>query len=158
MVTFMRSELLPPEVDDHLVELMANACTRLELGGSPTEVAGWLAAESGYDVDAEWLHGVFGAVDPAETSCALQVAAEPALLCRVRPTRDELVEIVERLMPTSPNWDAGAAPWWAALLDAHVPHPAALNLIFYPPSDVDPATWDAEAIVEHALAYRPIAL
>ncbi|MBN3457583.1 hypothetical protein JNN96_26475 [Mycobacterium sp. DSM 3803] len=62
-------------------------------------------------------------------------------------------------MPTSPNWDAGAAPWWAAaLLDAHVPHPAALNLIFYPPSDVDAATWDAEAIVEHAVAYRPIAL
>ena len=64
MVTFMRSELLPPEVDDHLVELMANAYTRLELSGSPTEVAGWLAAESGYEVDAEWLHGVFGAVEP----------------------------------------------------------------------------------------------
>ena len=59
-------------------------------------------------------------------------------------------------MPASPTWDDDRAPYWIELLDAHVPHPSASSLIYHPPDNVDPETWDAAAIVDHALLYRPI--
>jgi hypothetical protein len=64
------------------------------------------------------------------------------LMRRTKPKRDELVEFVKRLMPDSATYDSDREAYWAALLDACV----------------DPATWDAAAIVEHALSYRPIEL
>ncbi|GLY04229.1 hypothetical protein [Actinoplanes sp. NBRC 101535] len=65
-------------------------------------------------------------------------------------TRDELVEIVRRILadPT----DA----WYIAAFDRNTVMPGASGLIFHPPSELANAT--AEEIVDAVLAYRPIAL
>ncbi|KAK1180828.1 bacteriocin immunity protein [Streptomyces sp. NBS 14/10] len=66
-------------------------------------------------------------------------------------TRDELVNLVERVMAgegTESEHDA-----LVRLLEENVPHPRVLNLIYY--SD-PPLT--AQEVVDKALAYRPIEL
>jgi len=66
-------------------------------------------------------------------------------------TRDELVEIVRRLLTVSPESD-----YYLRLLEANVSHPRVSNLIFHPSDDLQDAS--AEQIVDAALTYRPIAL
>ncbi|MGV9386126.1 hypothetical protein ACWDRB_60695 [Nonomuraea sp. NPDC003707] len=66
-------------------------------------------------------------------------------------TREELAEIVRRIMEADPDSD-----YYLRLLKANVLHPRVSNLIFWPPEELQDAT--AEAIVEAALRYRPIAL
>ncbi|WP_285558762.1 hypothetical protein [Actinoplanes regularis] len=65
-------------------------------------------------------------------------------------TRDELVEIVRRIL-ADPTDD-----WSIAAFDLNTVMPGASGLIFHPPSELKDAT--AEAIVDAVLAYRPIAL
>lgn len=154
----MRAELPPPKGTDEWDALIEQAYERLEAGESPALIAETLSVAAGYAVDAEWLDGVFGSASTVEAAWQLRVDADPQLVRKVEPTRQEMVEIVQRIMPTSSAWDAERSPWWTALLSAHVPHPAPTDLIFYPPSGVDLATWDAAAVVAHALAHRPIAL
>jgi hypothetical protein len=105
-----------------------------------------------------WLHGAFGAFDAGEAAWALRVLDDPRLVRRVQPTRDELVEIVERIMATSPLWDPEHEPDGLALLETHVPHPRAATLTCHPPDGANPDTWDTEAVVTHALSYHPIEL
>ncbi|MFF2367933.1 hypothetical protein ACFVU0_35200 [Streptomyces sp. NPDC058122] len=66
-------------------------------------------------------------------------------------TRDELVEIVRRLLTVSPESD-----YYLRLLEANVPHPRVSDLIFHPSDDLQDAS--AEQMVDVALRYRPIAL
>jgi hypothetical protein len=153
----MRRELHPPENDGTLTQLLEEAFARFESGESPVDLADWLSAESGYRVSPEWLDGAFGSVGPVQAAWALRAEADPQLVPQAKPTRDELVETVERLMPNSATYDSDREAYWAELLDAHVPHPGAVALIYHP-SDVDPATWDVAAILDHVLAYRPIEL
>jgi len=154
----MRPELLPPAVDDRLAELICDAYDRLEHGETSTALTEHLAAESGLAVEPGWLDGVFGSCDPTAAAWALRLANDPGLVRRVQPTRDELVEIVERIMPMSPLWDREHEPYWTALLQANVPHSAAAALIYNPPDGADPASWGAQAVVSHALSFRPIEL
>jgi len=65
-------------------------------------------------------------------------------------TRDELVEIVRRIL-ADPTDD-----WYIAAFERNTVMPGASGLIFYPPPELRDAT--AEDIVDAALAYRPIAL
>jgi hypothetical protein len=65
-------------------------------------------------------------------------------------TRDELVEIVRRIL-AGPSDD-----WYIAAFECNTVMPGASDLIFHPPPDLRDAT--AEEIVDAALAYRPIAL
>ncbi|QGZ47028.1 hypothetical protein GPZ77_00030 [Streptomyces sp. QHH-9511] len=66
-------------------------------------------------------------------------------------TRDELVEIVQRILTGSPDID-----YYLALLEANVPYPGIGNLIYNPDAGLGEAT--AEQIVDEALRYRPIGL
>ncbi|GAA3601150.1 hypothetical protein GCM10022419_101700 [Nonomuraea rosea] len=66
-------------------------------------------------------------------------------------TREELAEIVRRIMEADPDSD-----YYLRLLEANVLHPRVSDLIFWPPEELQDAT--AEEIVEAALGYRPIAL
>ncbi|MEE1750982.1 hypothetical protein PUR26_02345, partial [Streptomyces sp. SP18CS02] len=63
----------------------------------------------------------------------------------------ELVEIVRRVLSGDPE-DA----YYLRLLAANVLHPRIGDLIFHPPEGLRDAS--AEAIVDEALRYRPIAL
>ncbi|MEN3614794.1 hypothetical protein AAH979_35325 [Plantactinospora sp. ZYX-F-223] len=65
-------------------------------------------------------------------------------------TRDELVEIVRRIL-ADPTDD-----WYIEAFERNTVMPGASGLIFHPPPELRDAT--AEEIVDAALAYRPIAL
>ncbi|MFJ6838697.1 hypothetical protein [Streptomyces sp. NPDC091209] len=78
-------------------------------------------------------------------------AARPVYPRVADVTRDELVEIVRRLLTVSPESD-----YYLQLLEANVPHPGVSDLIFHPSDDLQDAS--AEQIVDAALKYRPIAL
>ena len=76
-------------------------------------------------------------------------------------TRDELIEIVSRIMPTHPSWDPKDESWYMRLFEANVIRPYAAQLVHCPPDDwVGEGTWDPtpEQIVDLVLAYRPILL
>ncbi|WP_426502432.1 hypothetical protein ACPPVO_32880 [Dactylosporangium sp. McL0621] len=76
--------------------------------------------------------------------------------CAPRPvrlpdvTRDELVEIVRRIL-ADPTDD-----WYIEAFERNTVMPGASGLIFHPPPELRDAT--AQEIVDAALAYRPIAL
>lgn len=78
-------------------------------------------------------------------------AARPARPVVADVTRDELVELVRRLLTVSPESD-----YYLRLLEANVPHPHVIDLVFHPSDDLQDAS--AEQIVDEALKYRPIAL
>lgn len=65
-------------------------------------------------------------------------------------TRDELVEIVRRLLVADPESD-----YFLRLLAANVLHPRVSDLVFHPLGLQDAS---AEQIVDEALKYRPVAL
>jgi hypothetical protein len=71
-----------------------------------------------------------------------------------RLSRDELVDLVGKLMRGGSEAEEGA--WWD-LIERSVPCPTGYvsDLIYYPP---DGQELSAEAIVDRALAYRPIEL
>ncbi|AWK12876.1 hypothetical protein DDQ41_12475 [Streptomyces spongiicola] len=66
-------------------------------------------------------------------------------------TRDELVEIVGRLLAADPESD-----YYLLLLKANAPHPGVGDLVFHASDGIQDAS--AEEIVNEALNYRPIAL
>ncbi|WP_093703145.1 bacteriocin immunity protein [Streptomyces sp. 2131.1] len=78
-------------------------------------------------------------------------AARPARPVVADITRDELVEIVHRLLTASAESD-----YYLRLLEANVSHPQVSDLVFYPSDGLQDAS--AEQIVDQALQYRPIAL
>lgn len=78
-------------------------------------------------------------------------AARPAHPRVADITRDELVEIVRRILAVDPEID-----YYLRLLEANVLHPAVTDLIFHPPDGLQDAS--AEELVDKALTYRPIAL
>ncbi|MGW2633430.1 hypothetical protein ACWC2K_29430 [Streptomyces chattanoogensis] len=78
-------------------------------------------------------------------------AARPARPRVPDITRDELVEIVRRLLAADPESD-----YYLRLLEANVPHPRVSDLVFHPSDDLRNAS--GEEIVDAALQYRPLAL
>ncbi|WP_241002422.1 hypothetical protein [Streptomyces sp. CB01881] len=78
-------------------------------------------------------------------------AARPARPRVPDITRDELVEIVRRILAASPETDH-----YLRVLTANVVHPRVGDLVFHPPAGLRGAS--AEQIVDEALRYRPIAL
>jgi hypothetical protein len=64
--------------------------------------------------------------------------------------RAELVELVKRIIDGAYASDDEVAEWLSRIEDS-VPHPGVSDLIFY--SEDEP---DAEAVVDAALAYRPV--
>jgi hypothetical protein len=66
-------------------------------------------------------------------------------------TREELVEIVRRVLEGGPEEDH-----YLRLFETNVAHPGASGLIFHPPAGLEGAS--PEQIVDAAMAHRPIAL
>ncbi|MFI5802064.1 hypothetical protein [Streptomyces sp. NPDC051561] len=78
-------------------------------------------------------------------------AARPAWPKVPDITRDELAEIVRRVLANAPEADYYLRPF-----EVNVAHPQAASLIFHPPAELRDAS--AQAIVDSALSYRAIAL
>ncbi|MFF2198737.1 hypothetical protein [Streptomyces sp. NPDC058157] len=149
----LRPELLPPPVSrQRLNELCAEVGRIAELLVARPEVAGEAIAAfnamTGHDYEALDFAEYDGSRSLEQFA---REAARPARPVVADITRDELVEIVRRLLTASAESDH-----YLRLLEANVPHPRVSNLVFHP-SDIlqDPS---AEQIVDEALSYRPIAL
>ncbi|MFF4185411.1 hypothetical protein ACFYZ9_19655 [Streptomyces sp. NPDC001691] len=149
----LRPELLPPPVSQQrLGELCAEVERIAELLFARPEAAG-KAIEA---FNAMTGHN-YVAVDFAEYDGSRSLeefareAARPARPVVAAITRDELVEIVRRLLTASEE-----SGYYLRLLEANVSHPRVSDLVFHP-SDIlqDPS---AEHIVDEILKYRPIAL
>jgi hypothetical protein len=149
----LRPQLLPPAVAaDRLAAVQARITTIRDLldRGDPRAAAAIAALNdaTGHDHTAEDLRDGCAGLELDELAA---LAAAPP----VRPvpgiTRDELVEIVRRIMAGDPHTD-----FYVALFDANVVMPGPSGLIFHPPAHLADA--GAEEIVDAALAYRPIAL
>ncbi|MGW7208429.1 hypothetical protein [Streptomyces sp. NPDC054837] len=149
----LRPELLPPPVSrQRLDELCAEVERIADLLATRPEVAGEAIAAfntmTGHD---------YGALDFAEYDGSRSLeefareAARPARPRVADITRDELVEIVRRLLTAAPE-----STYYRRLLEANVPHSGVSDLVFHPSDDLQGAS--AEEIVDEALAYRPIAL
>lgn len=78
-------------------------------------------------------------------------AARPARPRIADVTRDELVEVVRRILAGGPGSD-----YYLRLLEANVSHPRVSNLVFHPPVELRGGS--TEQIVDEALRCRPIAL
>ena len=71
-------------------------------------------------------------------------------------TRDQLVELVRKIMVA--NGTEEEDDKLIEILEANVPHPRVLNLIYHPDAEGFTADLTAEEVVDTALAYTPFAL
>lgn len=149
----LRPELLPPVVSagrvaavEARIETIRDLLDRSDPGAAAAIAA--LNDATGHEYTAEELRDRCGG--PELNELAAEAAAPP--IRRVPGvTRDELVEIVARIIAADADTD-----FYAALFEANVVMPGALDLIFHPPAQLADA--GAEEIVDEALTYRPIAL
>ncbi|MFE2910852.1 hypothetical protein [Kitasatospora indigofera] len=149
----LRPELLPPPVSR---ERLDEVCREIE------RIADLVAARAeGADAaitafNATTGHG-YEAPDFAEYDGSRNLedfareAARPARPRVPDVTRDELAEVVRRVLAASPESD-----YYLRLLEANVPHPRVGALLFDPRAGLRDAS--AEQILHEALEYRPIAL
>ncbi|MGW2657344.1 hypothetical protein ACWC1D_27255 [Streptomyces sp. NPDC001478] len=149
----LRPELLPPPVSQQrLDELCAEVERIAELLETRPEVAGEAIAAfntmTGHGYVALDFAEYHGSRSLAEFA---REAARPARPTIADITRDELVEIVHRLLTA-----ASESNYYLRLLEANVPHPRVSDLVFHPSEDLQGAS--AEQIVNKALKYRPIVL
>lgn len=119
----------------------------VDRGEDATTAIETLNETSGHSFGVEDFHYYCGAPDRAEL---IEWACTPPPVQLPDITRDELVEIVRRIL-ADPTDD-----WYITAFDLNTVMPGASGLIFHPPSALANAT--AEAIVDAALSYRPIAL
>jgi hypothetical protein len=153
----LRPALLPRTGDvETLTARVGRAFDIAEQDGAEA-AAQWFSAETGIPMSPADLHGWAASTDAA--SVARELRRPPAHeLKMLAATREELVEIARRWLPTSAAYDPEHESWWTAVFEANVPRPAATNVAFYPPDGVADEDVTPEWIVEYALAYRPIEL
>ncbi|HWS35092.1 MAG TPA: hypothetical protein VN408_20425 [Actinoplanes sp.] len=119
----------------------------VDRGEDSTGVIETLNRATGHNFEVDDFHYHCGAPDREEL---VEWACAPPPVRLPDVTRDELVAIVRRIL-ADPTDD-----WYIAAFDLNTVMPGASSLIFHPPSELTEAT--AEAIVDAALAYRPIVL
>ncbi|MFB0631578.1 hypothetical protein [Streptomyces sp. AB3(2024)] len=149
----LRPELRPPPVSrrrlDELCAEVQRIAGLLETGSEAAgEAVAAFNAKTGHDYAALDFAGYDGSRSLEQFA---REAAGPARPVVADITRDELVEIVRRLLTAAPESD-----WHLCLLRANVSHPRFGDLVFNPPDHLRGAS--AEQIVDEALRYRPIAL
>lgn len=151
----LRPELLPPPVSPQRLEELCHEIDRIAR----------LASDRSEDEDADEAIRAFNTVTGHDYTAytfteywrsrdledLAREAARPAHPRVADITRDELVEIVRRILAVDPEID-----YYLRLLEANVLHPAVTDLIFHPPDGLQDAS--AEELVDKALTYRPIAL
>ncbi|MFJ3880887.1 hypothetical protein ACIPW5_26000 [Streptomyces sp. NPDC090077] len=149
----LRPELLPPPVSQQRLNKLRAEVERIaELLVACPEAAGEAIAEFNAMTGHDYVALDFAEYDGNRSLKDLaKEAARPARPVVADITRDELVEIVRRLLTASAESDH-----YLRLLEANVSHPRVSDLVFYP-SDVLQGP-SAEQIVDEALSYRPIAL
>lgn len=156
----LRAELLPPAVAaERLAAVHARVATIRDLldRGDPRATAEIAALndDTGHEYTAGDLRDHCGAPELDELAAAAAAPPVRRVPAASGVTRDELVEIVRRILAADRH-----TGFYVALFEANVVMPGASGLIFHPPphlADAD-ADADAEQIVDAALAYRPIAL
>lgn len=135
----LRPELLPPLLDDVLVNRLAELAANID-GARPGECDDWLAEFNSLahtTMSFEHFQGIYEAEDHADW--VRRVLNRQLITPIPNVTRDELIEIVRRAMPQFGYSDAEA---YMAIFDANVPLRGASNLIFYPPGyDSATNTW-----------------
>ncbi|MCX5328697.1 MULTISPECIES: hypothetical protein [unclassified Streptomyces] len=152
-VVDLRAELVPQPVRRQRLDEL---CAEVERIAGLLEAGAEVAGEAIAAFNAMTGHD-YGALDFAEYAGCRSVeefareAARPARPRVADVTRDELVEIVRRLLMATPD-----SSYYLRLLEANVAHPRVSDLVFHP-SD-NPHDASAEQIVDEALQYRPIEL
>ncbi|MFI5531250.1 hypothetical protein ACIA8O_22235 [Kitasatospora sp. NPDC051853] len=149
----LRAELVPPSVsrqrlDEVSREILRIADLLLSDSGDPDEEIRAFNERTGHDYAALDFAEYYGSRSLAEFAVE---AARPARPRVADVTRDELVEIVRRILAGDPE-----GGYYLRLLEANVTHPRVSDLIFHPPAELRGAS--AGRIVDEALGYRPIAL
>ncbi|MFJ5924522.1 bacteriocin immunity protein [Kitasatospora sp. NPDC092948] len=152
----LRPELLPPPVSR---ERLAELCREIERIAdlamkhpeAVDEAVAAFNAMTGHDYGALCFAEYDGSRSLEDFA---REAARPARPQVSDITRDELVEVVRRLLEDPP--DSDNSDYYLRLLEANVSHPRVSDLLFHPPAELRNAS--AERIVEAALRYRPIAL
>ncbi|WP_409237002.1 hypothetical protein [Streptomyces sp. PA5.6] len=155
----LRPELLPPPVSPERLEAMCREIRRIaELVGDGDSREEADAAVAAFN---ETTGHRYAPLDFVEYDAARDLeefareAARPAWPRVPDVTRDELVEIVRRLMADPASPDCG---YYELLLDTNVAHPSAGDLIFHPPTGLGDGIATAEDLVDAMLGYRPISL
>ncbi|MFJ8025537.1 hypothetical protein [Streptomyces sp. NPDC096311] len=149
----LRPELLPPPVSRQRLDELCQEVERIaDLLTSRPEAADEAItafnAMTGHDYEALDFAEYDGSRSLEEFA---REAARPARPVVADISRDELVEIVRRLLMASPESDH-----YLRLLESNVSHPRMSDLVFHPADTLKDAS--AEQIVDEALKYRPIAL
>ncbi|WLQ37977.1 hypothetical protein P8A18_33050 [Streptomyces castrisilvae] len=149
----LRPELLPPPVSrQRLDELCAEVERIADLLEARAEVAGEAIAAFNATTGHDYVALDF--VEYAESRSLEEFAREAARPARPEVadiTRDELVEIVRRLLTAASESD-----YYLLLLETNVPHPRVRDLVFHPLDGLQDAS--AAQIVDEALKYQPIVL
>ncbi|WP_329319703.1 bacteriocin immunity protein [Streptomyces sp. NBC_01262] len=149
----LRSELLPPPVSRQRLEELSCEIDRIAdlVAGRSEDADEAIRAfntMTGHDYAALDFAEYYGSRSLAEFA---KQAARPAHPRVADVTRDELVEVVRRILADDPDSD-----YYVQVLEANVSHPRVSDLVFHPSDDLQDAS--AEEIVDEALKYRPIAL
>lgn len=149
----LRPELLPPPVSQQRLDELSREIDRIadllaDHSEEADEAIRRFNARTGHAYVAYDFAEYYGSRSLDEFA---REAARPARPRVADITRDELVEIVRRLLAADPEGD-----YYLRLLEANVPHPGVSDLVFHPSGGIQHAS--AEKIVNAALNYRPIAL
>lgn len=148
----LRPELLPAPVPEARLRELSREIERIEHLLHRGERA---TAQAAIDAFNENTGHAYDAYDFLAYSGSRTVeefareAARPAYPRVPDITRDELVEIVRRILEFGPDVD-----YYTLLFETNVVHPTASTLIFHPPPGLENAS--AEEIVDAALACPPV--
>jgi hypothetical protein len=136
-----------PERRVAIGEAMLQIDELVERGNSAAAAVEALNDATGHSFSLDDFRNHCGASD---REALIERACSPPPVRLPDITRDELVEIVRRIL-ADPTDD-----WYIEAFECNTVLPGASDLIFHPPPELRDAT--AEEIVDTALAYRPIAL
>lgn len=141
----LRSELMPPVLDEAKVRYLASLASQLDGAYSgETDSAKWRADLAEFnriaqtDLPIEDFQGIYGA--EKHDTWVRRVLVRRVVRPVPNVTPQELVEIVRRAMPSENCLEEYEA--YMAIFDANVPLKDASNLIFYPLDyDASTNTW-----------------
>ncbi|MFB7326424.1 hypothetical protein [Streptomyces sp. NPDC056190] len=149
----LRPELMPPPVSRQRLDELCGEIERIaDLVLTRAEAADEAITAFNAMTGHDYVTLDFAEYDAGRSLEEFAVeAARPARPRVADITREELAEIVRRLLT-----DSSESDYYLRLLEANVLHPRVSDLIFHPPAELQDAS--AERIVDEALRYRPIAL
>lgn len=150
----LRSELMPPVLDEALVHRLAALAAQIDCG-DPEQTKAELAAfnrEALTDFDFYQFQGIYGGQE--HETWVRNVLAGPYVRLVPDVSKDELVEMVRRLMEAEGTEEE--MHFWLCMLEVNVPDEQISDLIYWPGEyfgDVDyPKELSAEQLVDIALA------